>query len=109
MRITSGTICGRDHHSRAQFDQEPEGQGAPGDAPDADKQAWYFGMKAHVEADSKTKAGAFGGGDGGQRARLDGAARPVARREMRVTKDQGCRGQSEVTHECSPCVNDCYP
>ena len=51
-----GHDCGRDHHSRAQFDQKPRAGGRPRNAPDEERgRNWYFGMKAHVGVDSQTK------------------------------------------------------
>jgi transposase, IS5 family len=64
---------------------------------------WYFGMKAHVGVDSKSK--------------LVHTAAHVADstvlpellhgEETHVWGDQGYRGQTEVIHECSPRAKDC--
>src|SRR5271170_4623035 len=46
---------GRNHPARAHVDQEPGAAARSGDAPDQESNQWFFGMKAHVGVDSKTK------------------------------------------------------
>ena len=46
---------GRDHPARTHFDQEREQQRDPEMHQTKKGKQWYFGMKAHVGVDSKTK------------------------------------------------------
>jgi transposase, IS5 family len=68
---------------------------------------WYFGMKAHVGVDSKSKlvhtvvATAAHVSDSTVLPEL------LHGEETRVWGDQAYRGQSEVIHECSPRAKDC--
>jgi transposase, IS5 family len=55
LRLSTGTIRGCDDYQRSEFDQERAAGAGSGDAPDAQGQAVYFGMKAHVGVDSQTK------------------------------------------------------
>jgi len=43
VRITTGTIRGRDHPARTHFDQESGAAARSGDAPDEEGQTMYFG------------------------------------------------------------------
>ena len=52
IRITTGTISGRDHYSCALVDQEPECAHPEMHQTRKGKQL-YFGLKAHIGVDSK--------------------------------------------------------
>ena len=68
MKVQPGDHRGCDHYCGAQFDEEsPEGAGSGNDQTKKGNQ-WYFGMKAHLGVDSRTKTDPFGGGHCGQYA-----------------------------------------
>src|SRR5712692_2966191 len=68
---------------------------------------WYFGMKAHVGVDSKTKIIHTAVATAANVA--DSAVLPdlLDGEETRVWGDQAYRGQSEVIRECAPQAQDC--
>src|SRR5436853_2966904 len=68
---------------------------------------WYFGMKAHVGVDSKTKIIHTAVATAANVA--DSAVLPdlLHGEETRVWGDQAYRGQSEVIRECAPQAQDC--
>ena len=57
---------------------------------------WYFGMKAHVGVDSRTKAHSRGGGDPANVADSRVLPELLHGRETRVWGDQAYRGQRAV-------------
>ena len=68
---------------------------------------WYFGMKAHVGVDSKTKIIHTAVATAANVA--DSAVLPdlLHGEETRVWGDQAYRGQSEMIRECAPRAQDC--
>ena len=68
---------------------------------------WYFGMKAHVGVDSKTKIIHTAVATAANVA--DSAVLPdlLHGEETRVWGDQAYRGQTEVIRECAPQAQDC--
>jgi IS5 family transposase len=68
---------------------------------------WYFGMKAHVGVDSKTKIIHTAAATGANVA--DSAVLPdlLHGEETRVWGDQAYRGQTEVVRGCAPQAQDC--
>jgi IS5 family transposase len=68
---------------------------------------WYFGMKAHVGVDSKSKLVHTVVATAAHVA--DSAVLPelLHGEETRVWGDQAYRGQTQVIHECSPHAKDC--
>ncbi len=68
---------------------------------------WYFGMKAHLGADRKTKIIHTAVATAANVA--DSAVLPdlLHGQETRVGSDQAYRGQSEVIRECAPQAHDC--
>jgi IS5 family transposase len=70
---------------------------------------WYFGMKAHVGVDSKTKIIHTAAATGANVA--DSAVLPdlLHGEETRVWGDQAYRGQTEVIRGCAPQAQDCAP
>jgi len=68
---------------------------------------WYFGMKAHVGVDSKSKLVHTVVATAAHVA--DSAVLPelLHGEETHVWGDQAYRGQSEVIHHCSPRAKDC--
>jgi IS5 family transposase len=98
---------GRDHPGRTDFDQEPRAAARSGDAPDLKGKQWYFGMKAHVEVDSKTKIIHTAVVTAANV--VDSAVLPdlLHGEETRAAGDQAYRGQSGVIRECAPHGPDC--
>jgi Transposase DDE domain len=68
---------------------------------------WYFGMKAHVGVDSKTKIIHTAVATAANVA--DSAVLPdlLHGAETRVWGDQAYRGQTQVSRECAPQAQDC--
>src|SRR5207244_1447075 len=68
---------------------------------------WYFGMKAHVGVDSKTKIIHTAVATAANVA--DSVVLPdlLHGEETRVWGDQAYRGQTEVIRECAPQARDC--
>ena len=80
VRITTGTIVDATIMHAPTSTKNRKQQRDPEMHQTKKGKQWYFGMKAHVGVDSKTKIIHTRGGDGGQRSRLGGAARFAARR-----------------------------
>jgi len=78
VRIFDGHDCGRDHHSRTEFDQEPAAGARPGDAPDFEGEAMVFRHEGACGRGQQEQIGAYGSSDGGPRGRLDSFAGAVA-------------------------------
>jgi transposase, IS5 family len=68
---------------------------------------WYFGMKAHVGVDSKTKLIHTAVATAANVADATVLPELLHGEETRVWGDQAYRGQTEVIHECSLQANDC--
>jgi IS5 family transposase len=68
---------------------------------------WYFGMKAHVGVDSKSKLVHTVVATAANVADSTVLPELLHGEETRVWGDQAYRGQSEVIHECSPRAKDC--
>src|SRR5271166_546762 len=68
---------------------------------------WYFGMKAHVGVDSRTKLIHSALVTPANVADATVLPELLHGEETRVWGDQAYRGQSEVIHECAPLAQDC--
>jgi transposase, IS5 family len=68
---------------------------------------WYFGMKAHVGVDSKTKMIHSAVVTAANVADARVLPELLHGEETRVWGDQGYLGQTEVIHECAPQARDC--
>ena len=68
---------------------------------------WYFGMKAHVGVDSKTKIIHSAAVTAAHVADATVLPELLHGEETRVWGDQAYRGQSEVIHESAPRAQDC--
>src|SRR5205823_2988281 len=80
VRITTGTIVDATILHAPTSTKNQQQQRDPEMHQTKKGKQWYFGMKAHVGVDSKTKIIHTASGDGGQRSRFGGAARSIARR-----------------------------
>jgi IS5 family transposase len=68
---------------------------------------WYFGMKAHVGVDSKTKLVHTVVATAANVADATVLPELLHGEETRVWGDQAYRGQTEVIHQCAPQASDC--
>jgi IS5 family transposase len=68
---------------------------------------WYFGMKAHVGVDSKTKLIHTALVTPAHVADATVLPELLHGEETRVWGDQAYRGQTEAIHECAPQAQDC--
>ncbi len=68
---------------------------------------WYFGMKAHVGVDSKTKLVHSAVATAANVSDSTVLPELLHGDETHVWGDQAYRGQREVIHECSPRAKDC--
>jgi IS5 family transposase len=68
---------------------------------------WYFGMKAHVGVDSKSKLVHTVVATAAHVADSTVLPELLHGEETHVWGDQAYRGQSDVIHECSPRAKDC--
>jgi IS5 family transposase len=68
---------------------------------------WYFGMKAHVGVDSKSKLVHTVVATAANVADSTVLPELLNGEETHVWGDQAYRGQSDVIHECSPRAKDC--
>jgi IS5 family transposase len=70
-------------------------------------QQWYFGMKAHVGVDSKTKLIHTAVATAANVADVTVLPDLLHGEETRVWGDQAYRGQTEVIHQCARRAQDC--
>jgi IS5 family transposase len=107
MRIPTGTIVDATilHAPTSTKNREP--QRDPEMQQTKKGQQWYFGRKAHVGVDSKTKIIHTAVATAANVA--DSAVLPdlLHGEETRVWGDQAYRGQTEVIRECAPQAQDC--
>src|SRR5438874_4765489 len=107
VRITTGTIVDATILHAPTSTKNREQQRDP-EMPQTKKgKQWYFGMKAHVGVDSKTKIIHTAVATAANVA--DSAVLPdlLHGEETRVWGDQAYRGQTEVIRECAPQAQDC--
>jgi len=107
VRITTGTIVDATIIHAPSSTKNREEKRDPEMHQTKKGKQWYFGMKAHVGVDSKTKmihtvvATAANVPDATVLPEL------LHGEETRVWGDQGYVGQTEVIHECAPQAQDC--
>src|SRR5438270_6851666 len=107
VRITTGTIVDATILHAPSSTKNREQQRDPEMHQTKKGKQWYFGMKAHVGVDSKTKIIHTAVATAANVA--DSAVLPdlLHGEETRVWGDQAYRGQSEVIRECAPQARDC--
>jgi IS5 family transposase len=107
VRITSGTIVDATIiHAPSSTKNEKQERDPEMHQTKKGKQ-WYFGMKAHVGVDSKTKLVHSVVATAAHVADSTVLPELLHGEETRVWGDQAYRGQTEVIHECSPQAKDC--
>ena len=107
VRITTGTIVDATIMHAPSSTKNQKQQRDPEMHQTRKGKQWYFGMKAHVGVDSKTKMIHTAVATAANVA--DSAVLPdlLHGEETRVWGDQAYRGQTEVIRECAPQAQDC--
>ena len=107
IRIATGTIVDATIVHAPSSTKNQSGERDPAMHQTKKGKQWYFGMKAHVGVDSKTKIIHTAVATAANVA--DSAVLPdlLHGEETRVWGDQAYRGQSEVIRECAPQAQDC--
>jgi IS5 family transposase len=107
VRITTGTIVDATIIHAPSSTKNREQKRDP-EMPQTRKgKQWYFGMKAHVGVDSKTKLIHSALVTPAHVADATVLPELLHGEETRVWGDQAYRGQTEVIHECAPQALDC--
>lgn len=107
VRITKGTIVDATIIHAPSSTKNREQQRDPEMHQTKKGKQWYFGMKAHVGVDSKTKLIHTAVVTPANVADATVLPELLHGEETRVWGDQAYRGQSEVIHECAPRAQDC--
>jgi len=107
VRITTGTIVDATiiHAPSSTKNQEEKRDPEMHQAKKGNQ--WYFGMKAHVGVDSKTKIIHTAVVTAAHVADATVLPELLHGEETRVWGDQAYRGQTEVIHQCAPGAEDC--
>jgi len=107
VRITTGTIVDATIIHAPSSTKNREQQRDPEMHQTRKGKQWYFGMKAHVGVDSKTKLIHTAVATAANVADATVLPELLHGEETRVWGDQAYRGQSEVIHQCAPRARDC--
>jgi len=107
VRITTGTIVDATIIQAPSSTKNFEQQRDPEMHQAKKGKQWYFGMKAHVGVDSKTKIIHTAVVTPAHVADATVLPELLHGEETRVWGDQAYRGQSEVIHTCAPRAQDC--
>jgi transposase, IS5 family len=107
VRITTGTIVDATIIHAPSSTKNREQQRDPEMHQTRKGKQWYFGMKAHVGVDSKTKLIHTALVTPANVADATVLPELLHGEETRVWGDQGYRGQTEVIRECAPRAQDC--
>ncbi len=107
IRITTGTIVDATIIHAPSSTKNREKKRDPEMHQTKKGQQWYFGMKAHVGVDSKTKIIHSAVVTAANVADATVLPELLHGEETRVWGDQGYVGQSEVIHQAAPRAQDC--
>ena len=107
VRITTGTIVDATIIHAPSSTKNREEKRDPEMHQTKKGNQWYFGMKAHVGVDSKTKIIHSAAVTAAHVADATVLPELLHGEETRVWGDQAYRGQSEVIHESAPRAQDC--
>jgi transposase, IS5 family len=107
VRITTGTIVDATIIHAPSSTKNREQQRDPAMHQTRKGKQWYFGMKAHVGVDSKTKLIHTVVATAANVADATVLPELLHGEETRVWGDQAYRGQTEVIRECAPQAQDC--
>src|SRR6202521_2781487 len=106
VRITTGTIVDATILHAPTSTKNQQQQRDPEMHQTKKGKQWYFGMKAHVGVDSKTKIIHTAVATAANVADSTVLADLLHGEETRVWGDQAYRGQTEVIQECAPLAQD---
>jgi IS5 family transposase len=107
VRITTGTIVDATIIHAPSSTKNREQQRDPEMHQTKKGNQWYFGMKAHVGVDSKTKMIHTVVATAANVADATVLPELLHGEETRVWGDQAYQGQRELIHECAPQAQDC--
>ena len=107
VRITTGTIVDATIIHAPSSTKNREQKRDPEMHQTRKGKQWYFGMKAHVGVDSKTKLIHTAVATAANVADATVLPELLHGEETRVWGDQAYRGQTEVIQECAPQAQDC--
>src|SRR5271167_1846494 len=107
VRITTGTIVDATIIHAPSSTKNREAKRDPEMHQTKKGNQWYFGMKAHVGVDSKTKIIHTVVATAANVADATVLPELLHGEETRVWGDQGYQGQTDVIHECAPQAQDC--
>lgn len=107
VRITTGTIVDATIIHAPSSTKNREEKRDPEMHQTKKGNQWYFGMKAHVGVDSKTKIIHTAVATAANVADATVLPELLHGEETRVWGDQAYRGQTEVIHHCAPAAEDC--
>lgn len=106
IKITNGTIVDATIISAPSSTKNRDGARDPEMHQTAKGQQWYFGMKAHLGVDSRTKLIHTVLASAANVADVDALPHLLHGRETRVWGDQGYQGQTEVIRQRAPRAQD---
>lgn len=106
IKIANGTIVDATIISAPSSTKNKDGERDPEMHQTAKGQQWYFGMKAHVGVDSKSKLIHTILASAANVADVDALPYLLHGRETRVWGDQGYQGHSEAIHARAPRAKD---
>jgi IS5 family transposase len=107
VRITTGTIVDATIIHAPSSTKNREQQRDPEMHQALKGKQWFFGMKAHVGVDSKTKLIHTVVATAANVADATVLPELLHGEETRVWGDQAYRGQTGVIHQCAPLAQDC--
>ena len=107
VRITTGTIVDATILHAPSSTKNREQKRDPEMHQTRKGKQWYFGMKAHVGVDSKSKVIHTAVATAANVADVTVLPDLLHGEETRVWGDQAYRGQTEVIHQCAPLAQDC--
>jgi IS5 family transposase len=107
VRITTGTIVDATILHAPSSTKNREQKRDPEMHQTRKGKQWYFGMKAHVGVDSKSKLIHTAVATAANVADVTVLPDLLHGEETRVWGDQAYRGQTEVIHQCAPLAQDC--
>jgi IS5 family transposase len=107
VRITTGTIVDATILHAPSSTKNREQKRDPEMHQTRKGKQWYFGMKAHVGVDSKSKVIHTAVVTAANVADVTVLPDLLHGEETRVWGDQVYRGQTEVIHQCAPLAQDC--
>ena len=106
IKISQGTIVDATIISAPSSTKNRDGERDPEMHQTAKGQQWYFGMKAHVAVDSRTKLFHTVLVSPANVADRDALPYLLHGRETRVWGDQAYQGQTQVIRRCAPAAQD---